>query len=217
VTSKQEEADTKDETFPSPFSIPFRDRTLHREQPYNWQSFFRRMTWSSDSNIFAGGSNYVEEPPKLTSQTFEPKIDEETFDNLSVSNSASNSTSKRGPYRMFTFEQRSEVIEMANTLGISAASKSFAISKKRIMRWLRNGPERKKGAGRKTLDPAMENNLVEWIKDSIKNKGHFPTRQQIKAKAKNLCTVESFRASKGWCDKFFKRNTEILSRLRKGN
>lgn len=39
---------------------------------------------------------------------------------------------------------------------IKTASEELGIPEKNIKRWLRVGPEWKKGAGRKTLDPEME-------------------------------------------------------------
>ncbi len=43
------------------------------------------------------------------------------------------------------------------------ASFMLNIPEKNIKRWIKNGPERKKGAGRKTTDPEMEKQLIDWI------------------------------------------------------
>ncbi len=37
------------------------------------------------------------------------------------------------------------------------------ICKRNIERWIRQGVKRKKGAGRKTVNPQMEANIVEWV------------------------------------------------------
>lgn len=35
-----------------------------------------------------------------------------------------------------------------------------------MIRWCKNGAHRKPGAGRKVLDPEMEEKLYNWIKDT---------------------------------------------------
>ena len=52
----------------------------------------------------------------------------------------------------------------------------------------------------------MEEELIQWIKNEYQITGSLPERKQIKAQAKDRSTVPNFRASKGWCDKFIKRN-----------
>jgi len=143
--------------------------------------------------------------------------------NLSSCNSNSAQDSKhkeiqgrRGPYKMFSYEMRIEVLNFMKSKGLKKASIKYGINKKRLLRWIKNGPERKKGAGRKTLDPEMENLLVEWIRQEVANHNVFPTRQAIKIKAREISKVESFRASKGWCDKFFRRNHKTISQIRTG-
>ena len=62
------------------------------------------------------------------------------------------------------------------------------------------------GGGRKTLDPKMEDRLVEWIRQEQKKTNQLLTRSQIKKKAKEISNVNSFKASKGWLDKFRRRH-----------
>jgi len=84
------------------------------------------------------------------------------------------------------------------------------ICKKNIERWTRCGVDRKKGAGRKTLNPRMERHLIDWVKESIRQPGRgMPKRKQILDMAKEYQTKE-FKASKGWCDKFLKRNRRMF-------
>ena len=54
------------------------------------------------------------------------------------------------------------------------------IPEKNIKRWIKNGPERKKGAGRKTMDPNMEKNLLQWVAKTYRNTGTFPDNKEIK-------------------------------------
>ena len=61
------------------------------------------------------------------------------------------------------------------------------------------------GGGRKTLDPMMEERLHRWILSQQEESGDLLTRCQIKNKAKEISNVKTFKASKGWLDKFKKR------------
>ena len=55
------------------------------------------------------------------------------------------------------------------------------------------------------LDPHMEDKLGQWIEEQENVIGHALTRTQIKRKARELCTIPGFKASKGWLDKFKRR------------
>lgn len=52
----------------------------------------------------------------------------------------------------------------------------------------------------------MEDRLVEWIHQQQAETNQLLTRCQIKRKAKEISTVNSFKASKGWLDKFRRRH-----------
>lgn len=56
-----------------------------------------------------------------------------------------------------------EAIRIARIKSIKSASEMLKIPEKNIKRWMKNGPERKKGAGRKTMDPIMERKLLNWV------------------------------------------------------
>ena len=121
----------------------------------------------------------------------------------------------RGHYNMLNLEKRNEIVHFARRFGIEKAHAKFRICKSRIRRYLSNGAMRKKGGGRKTLDPEMEESLLSWIAEATKNSQMFPTRGLIKQRAKSFSKVRTFLASKGWCDKFFKRNQERLDCIRR--
>lgn len=121
----------------------------------------------------------------------------------------------RGNYNMLNLDDRIKIINFAKKHNVDAAHKRFNICKSRIKRYMKNGPQRKKGGGRKTLDPSMEVRLLSWIQESTKLTHTFPNRGLIKSRAKELSKVQSFLASKGWCDKFFKRNAERLSEIKR--
>lgn len=42
------------------------------------------------------------------------------------------------------------------------------VPEKNLKRWILNGPDRKKGAGRKICDIEMEKNLLKWISNHYK-------------------------------------------------
>lgn len=121
----------------------------------------------------------------------------------------------RGQYNMLNLDKRNEIVTFANKFGVERAYNKFKICKSRIRRYLNNGTIRKKGGGRKTLDPDMERNLLNWIEEATKTSGSFPNRGLIKSRAKTFSKVKKFLASKGWCDKFFKRNVLRLEKIKK--
>ena len=93
------------------------------------------------------------------------------------------------------------------------ASQILKIPEKNIKRWIRNGPERKKGAGRKCTDQNMEVQLLQWIEQIFRDFGQLPDIRSLKIRAKELANNSAFKASKGWCDKFMKRNKTYFDQL----
>ncbi len=60
----------------------------------------------------------------------------------------------------------------------------------------------------------MEEELLEWIRNYLKQYGEMPENQKIKTQAKILSKKDDFKASKGWCDKFLKRNSKALEKFK---
>ena len=117
------------------------------------------------------------------------------------------------PYKhTFPRKFKETVVNYAKKFGLSEASKKFKITKKNIERWQLKGFERKKGAGRKTTNPAMEQDMLNWVENYIKKEKKLPKRKFIIAEARNFVS-DSFKASKGWCDKFLKRNRVKFAKL----
>jgi len=121
---------------------------------------------------------------------------------------------KRGPYNMISFEKRQKAVELADDIGLLKAAEQLNIPDKRIRKWMIDGPERKKGAGRRMLDPWMEDKLIDWLDGFVKHSNYFPPRSIIKSQARIISRVKSFKASKGWCDKFFKRKEERIRAIK---
>jgi hypothetical protein len=77
---------------------------------------------------------------------------------------------------------------------------------KNLKRWVLNGPKRKKG-GRKTHDPQMETKLFDWICQFKEIYKELPSRKKIKEMAIKYSNFSnSFKASKGWYEKFMIRH-----------
>ena len=154
-------------------------------------------------------------------ETYEPEVSrrvDQWVKREKTKQSSSNSAKgrPRGSYNMLNLDQRITILNYASRHGVDAAHEKYKICKSRIRRYIHHGADRKKGGGRKTLDPHMETNLLNWIEKSSIDSKSFPSRCLIKEKAKDLSRVGNFLASKGWCDKFFKRNCERLEKIRKG-
>lgn len=54
----------------------------------------------------------------------------------------------------------------------------------------------------------MEEKLNQWILNNLEN-NIYVTQTEIRNKAKFFSNDPSFKASKGWLEKYFRRNTKI--------
>lgn len=66
--------------------------------------------------------------------------------------------------------------------------------------------------GRKPNNPNMEENLTNWIVVNIK-KGKYLTQTEIRSRARVFSGNNGFKASKGWLEKYFRRNKSISEGL----
>ena len=121
---------------------------------------------------------------------------------------------KRGKYKIINIIKKQNAIDLTKYISIKETSQFLKISEKNIKRWLKNGIERKKGAGRKIRDPKMEKDLKDWMKNEFFRVGRFPDFYSVKKEARVFSNFKEFKASKGWCDKFFKRNFEFMQNVR---
>lgn len=121
---------------------------------------------------------------------------------------------KRGMYRVYSIELKRNAVNLAEKIGLKEASLKLNIPEKNILRWKIDGPERKKGAGRKLSDPKGEMMLLNWIKDYCKTHNKFPMNIEICQKALTIIETPGFRASKGWFDKFMVRNKDVLKQFK---
>lgn len=91
---------------------------------------------------------------------------------------------------------------------IAYVSKKYGIATNNLCRWKKTC-ERRRGAGRKITDAKLEERLIKWIKEEQNKKNLTLTRKQIQENAKLWAEDRNFKASKGWFERFAKRNSEL--------
>ena len=112
----------------------------------------------------------------------------------------------RKHYFMFTSEAKQFCLDLINIkkLSFDIVMKMCKVPRKSLRRWSHVGCNRKKGCGRKTRNPEMENKLVEWYNE-LKNQNIIVTAKMIREKAVEISGDKDFLASKGWLEKFKKK------------
>lgn len=120
----------------------------------------------------------------------------------------------RGPYMICNLTTKIDAVRLAKATTVKFAAQKFSLPEKNIKRWMNNGPQRKKGAGRKTMDPGMEVMLLQWMRKYYRTHRSLPDSRDIKVEAKRISKFNEFKASKGWCDKFLRRNTMFFENLK---
>ena len=118
----------------------------------------------------------------------------------------------RKHYFMFTSEAKQFCLDLINKnkLSFDIVMKMCKVPRKSLRRWFHVGCNRKKGCGRKTRNPEMENRLVEWYREEI-NGGANVSAKMIRDKAVEISGDKDFLASKGWLEKFKKKFGIIIA------
>ena len=113
----------------------------------------------------------------------------------------------RKHYFMFSSEAKQFCLDLINkkNFPLDITMKMCKVPRKSLRRWSHVGCMRKKGCGRKTKNPKMEAKLVEWYNEVIK-KNKCVTAKMIREKAVEISDDKDFLASKGWLEKFKKKN-----------
>ena len=127
----------------------------------------------------------------------------------------------RKHYFMFSSEAKQFCLDLINKkkYPLDITMKMCKVPRKSLRRWCHVGCLRKKGCGRKTKNPRMEEQLVQWYNEIIK-KNLNVTAKMIRDKAVEISNDKDFLASKGWLEKFKKKNgIQVVSskRIRKSN
>ena len=123
----------------------------------------------------------------------------------------------RKHYFMFSSEAKQFCLDLINKkkYPLDITMKMCKVPRKSLRRWSHVGCNRKKGCGRKTRNPEMENKLVEWYKEVI-NQNINVSAKMIRDKAVEISEDKDFLASKGWLEKFKKKfNIRIVTHKNK--
>jgi hypothetical protein len=127
-----------------------------------------------------------------------------------------NNSKSRVRYRMIKPEEKKFCLQLLDFFDFNCVSKICNVPLKSLKRWSIVGHERRKGGGRKTKDPTMEKNVVEWIRKK-QNNGELVDTKMIKKIALKLSKDKSFLASKGWLEKLKKKYNLKISKISKRN
>ena len=122
----------------------------------------------------------------------------------------------RKHYFMFSSEAKQFCLDLINKkkYPLDITMKMCKVPRKSLRRWSHVGCLRKKGCGRKTKNPKMEEKLLLWYNDKIKTNVNV-TAKMIRDKAVEISNDKDFLASKGWLEKFKKKNgIQIISNKR---
>ena len=110
---------------------------------------------------------------------------------------------KRDIIKYLTCNEDESSLEKQSSI-FQELSRLTKIHKKSLKRIAISGPQRKKGGGRQRLDSIMEKKLTVYVIE-LNKRGRPPTREEVVRLAQLLRTVNNFRASKGWLDRYLKR------------
>jgi transposase-like protein len=111
-------------------------------------------------------------------------------------------------YRILSKETKQFMVEEVERTNLSYVSRKYGISPNNLYRWKKHC-ERKAGAGRKVSDRGMEERLIEWIRGELGKKRGNLTRKEIQNQAITFSSDPNFKASKGWFERFVKRNKTL--------
>jgi hypothetical protein len=120
-------------------------------------------------------------------------------------------TKRSQKYTMFTKEEKEYCINLVTKDKIDPidVANCCEVPLKSLKRWLLVGADRKKGGGRKVKDPELEQKLVDWCNRQI-NRGIKIKYSNVRNIALRLSNQTDFIASKGWYEKFKRKNTRLF-------
>ncbi|CAD8151102.1 unnamed protein product [Paramecium octaurelia] len=111
-------------------------------------------------------------------------------------------------YNVLSKREKDQAVQMLgpNPLydDFKRVSQAVGTTIKNLKRWKRCGTDRKKGCGRKKLNPHAEKQLIEWVIQRVHSTGRKISRQELRCRALELFENQHFCASKGFLDKFVK-------------
>lgn len=133
----------------------------------------------------------------------------------------------------YTMAFKLEAIKFAEASNKSAAARQFGVDNKRIREWTKDKERitecaegdkkraRVDGGGRRPMSRTLEERLLEWI-DEMRMNHHCVSRSAVMMKAVDIFTdcsdvkgeanQDVFTASRGWLERFFRRNNITIRR-----
>lgn len=113
-----------------------------------------------------------------------------------ISNNYKNSYHRKNNcYKIFSQEEKKIILKDLKKLSNKEVSKKYKVSIRNITRWKKSGIIRKKGSGRRFMDPYLEKKIMKWYYSQ--NPINI-TSKIFREKAKEICKEKSFKASTGW-------------------
>ena len=119
---------------------------------------------------------------------------------------------KRSKYMMMSTEQKNSIVEYSKVHGIQNTINKYKISIKNLKRWLKFGPERRKGGGRKKANPVMESKLFEWYNLHYKSNELPISIKLLKQMAIRFANTANFAASRGWLSRFINKYNILIGK-----
>lgn len=123
---------------------------------------------------------------------------------------------KSKKYSIFTTEEKSHILNYINIHGKQYTTRRFHFNRKFVYYLTKKGyAERKEGSGRHPKSLEMEQRLLNWIREKVENLQEFPSMIEQREMAKLLSSDPTFKASKGWRERFYERNKVEFKRLKR--
>lgn len=108
---------------------------------------------------------------------------------------------KRSKYKIYSLSFKKRCLKLLKEESLDKVSVIMNVDIKNLKRWKSRGLNLNKQSGRKTREPEMEKELLQWYEDNLAN-NVLLTQKQFINKAFQLKKNDNFKASQGWFHKF---------------
>ena len=130
-------------------------------------------------------------------------------ENIDYKLNSNNHSNNKTKYSIWSDDIKDEIQNDLNKgLKVTYISKKYGINIRTLRRWKKNGINRKKGSGRKYMDPYLDNKVYLWY---LTYYDKIPiTSKTLRSVAYNLSKNPNFRASYGWLSRFKIKFPDII-------
>lgn len=171
---------------------------------YDYDPSLSKLNLSFYKHLLSSYVNILYYLSQLTKSKTEPKSNKTKHHDVVVKTCTSNKVTVYKPrckkYQMFDDDIKAKAISIASAVGNKLASDLLKVPLKSLKRWIRVGPARKPGGGRKAMDPVLDGKILEWY-NKLTSEGIAITSNMIRSQALKFTTMSAFKASKGWLEK----------------